>query len=102
MSARYHRAGLIGVLALLLAVATGCGHRPPAPVEERSLAQPKHRVEVNGSYRVVPGDTLHGIAFSYGLDAAQLAKWNGISSPFTIYPDQLIRLTPPDPKRSAT
>ena len=46
------------------------------------------------------GDTLHAIAFNYGLDWRDLAGWNGIGSPYTIYPDQELRLSPPQPEVS--
>jgi lipoprotein NlpD len=41
------------------------------------------------------GDSLHAIAFKFGLDWRDLAAWNGLSAPYTIYPDQQIRLSPP-------
>lgn len=51
----------------------------------------------DGYYRVRKGDTLHAIAFKFGLDWRQIAGLNGISSPYTIYPDQELRLgTSPD------
>jgi lipoprotein NlpD len=40
------------------------------------------------------GDTLFTIAFRHDLDHRDLAGWNGIKSPYVIYPDQLLRLTP--------
>lgn len=40
------------------------------------------------------GDTLFGIAFRNGIDARDLAEWNGISPPYTIYPGQNLRLYP--------
>jgi lipoprotein NlpD len=44
-------------------------------------------------YRIRSGDTLHGIAFRYGLDHRDLARWNGIKPPYVIYPDQVLKLT---------
>ena len=41
------------------------------------------------------GDTLYSIAWSYGQDYRLVAKWNGISSPYTIHPGQRIRIAPP-------
>lgn len=46
------------------------------------------------SHIVQRGDTLFSISFRYGLDVKQLARWNRISSPYTIYPGQRIRLFP--------
>ena len=44
------------------------------------------------SYRVLSGDTLYSIAFRHGLDYRSLAQINGIAPPYTIYPNQIIRL----------
>ncbi|MCI4568832.1 peptidoglycan DD-metalloendopeptidase family protein [Lysobacter sp. CFH 32150] len=40
------------------------------------------------------GDTLYGIAFRNGIDVRDLAAWNGIAPPYTIYPGQSLRLYP--------
>lgn len=48
-----------------------------------------------GSYRVVKGDTLYSIAFRNKVDFRDLAAWNGIGSPYTIWPGQDLRLSPP-------
>lgn len=40
------------------------------------------------------GDTLYGIAFRNGIDVRDLAAWNGIATPYTIYPGQSLRLYP--------
>jgi lipoprotein NlpD len=55
----------------------------------------KRQLDADGSYYVRKGDTLYAIAFSYGLDAMEVAKLNGISSPYTIYPGQKLKLMPP-------
>ncbi len=44
------------------------------------------------THRVVPGDTLFSIAWRYGFKYQELAKYNGISTPYNIYPGQVIRL----------
>jgi lipoprotein NlpD len=46
-------------------------------------------------YEVVSGDTLYKIAMQYGLDYREIARWNGIEAPYTIYPRQQLRLDPP-------
>ncbi|MFC3123301.1 peptidoglycan DD-metalloendopeptidase family protein [Agaribacter flavus] len=43
-------------------------------------------------YTVKPGDTLFSIAFYSGNAYRDLAKWNNIAPPYSIYPNQLIRL----------
>jgi len=51
-------------------------------------------------YRVVRGDTLYGIAFKHGLDWRDLATWNGIEPPYTIYPGELLQLGD-EPRRAS-
>ena len=76
-------------LAILLA---GCG---PGWSPERSNAQPSERLTQEGRYRVQSGDSLPVIAFNFGLDWRDIAEWNGIAAPYTIFPDQELRLSPP-------
>lgn len=47
-----------------------------------------------GSYQVVHGDTLYSIAFRNKVDFRDLAQWNNIQPPYTIWPGQLLRLSP--------
>ena len=89
LSVRFY-AGL--VCALLM---SACTFHNPAPIVDHSEGAPGPSQNPAGTYRVRPGDTLFGIAFSYGLDQRQLASWNNIVEPFTIYPEQLLRLTAP-------
>lgn len=44
------------------------------------------------SYTVVRGDTLSGIATKTGTNWQDIAKLNGISSPYIIYPGQVLKL----------
>jgi lipoprotein NlpD len=80
----------------LLALLTGCGVAPRAVVVDRN--PPPQRptpTQSTGSEHIVQrGDTLYGIAFRHGLDYRQVASWNGIPAPYTIYPGQRIRLHP--------
>ncbi|MEI7038143.1 peptidoglycan DD-metalloendopeptidase family protein [Fulvimonas yonginensis] len=83
--------------ALLLAA---CG-----PTRRTVVVQPSNRSypaqahasapDARGTYRVVRGDTLYSIAFRHGLDFRALAAWNRIAPPYTIWPGQQLRLTPP-------
>jgi len=41
------------------------------------------------------GETLFSIAWRYGHDAEELARWNGLGDGSLIHPGQLIRLSPP-------
>jgi lipoprotein NlpD len=51
-------------------------------------------VRHGGSYQVAKGDTLYSIAFRNGVDFRDLARWNGIDAPYTIWPGQVLRLSP--------
>ncbi len=46
------------------------------------------------SYTVHRGDTLYSIAWHYGLDYQDVARWNGISPPYTIQPGEHVALYP--------
>jgi lipoprotein NlpD len=48
-----------------------------------------------GYYQVHPGETLYSIAWRFDLNYRELARWNDISSPYTIYPGQRLRMNPP-------
>ncbi|WHZ20811.1 MAG: Murein hydrolase activator NlpD [Rhodanobacteraceae bacterium] len=45
-------------------------------------------------YTVARGDTLYSIAFAHGMDVRELAAINGIPSPYTIHPGQVLKLKP--------
>ena len=85
--------GRVLLLAGALAMLAACGR---ANVVRREPARPavQQAIPASGEYRVLRGDTLYGIAFRHGLDYRQVAAWNGIRAPYTIYPGQIIRLTP--------
>lgn len=92
------------IVVLLLA---GCARFEPRVMVEsdRTRAQAArataaHRAapkSAHADYVVVRGDTLYGIAFRNKLDFRDLAAWNNINAPHTIYPGQGLRLTPPSP-----
>ena len=91
------------VLALALSLA-GCASDGPAPVEDRStggaytrpaqpVPPPVRSTTSSGTYRVQRGDTLYSIAFRNGVDFRDLADWNSIPPPYTIYPGRELRLS---------
>jgi lipoprotein NlpD len=59
-----------------------------------------HAQVPGGVYTVRTGDTLYSIAFRNAVDFRDLAQWNQIATPYTIWPGQRLRLSPP--VRSAT
>ena len=63
-----------------------------APVLNQNNSISTHAV----SYIVKPNDTLYSIAWQSGKDYKELAKWNGISTPFTIY--SCLLYTSPSPR----
>jgi lipoprotein NlpD len=65
------------------------GSKPAAASQQRASR------DVSAQHVVVRGDTLYGIAFRNKLDHRDLAAWNNISPPHTIYPGQMLRLSPP-------
>ena len=45
-------------------------------------------------YTVKSGDTLYSIAWRYEKDYRDIARWNGITAPYAIYPGQRLTMTP--------
>jgi lipoprotein NlpD len=95
-------------LALMLAILLGgCGsarvvrqpgtHHAAGPVR---VSAPKY----GATATVHRGDTLYGIATRNGISALDLAVWNDVPPPYTIYPGQRLRLYPSarPPKSSTT
>jgi lipoprotein NlpD len=64
---------------------------PPSGAHSQVVAQARTPIP-GGSYQVVKGDTLYSIAFRNGVDFRDLAQWNGISAPYTIWPGQWLKL----------
>jgi len=79
------------VLLIAACLLPGCSGW--VPEEDSKTYKDSYAVTPDGHYRVRKGDTLHAIAFNFGLDWRDIAAWNGIRSPYTIYPDQDLRLT---------
>lgn len=79
----------------------GCVTDQPAPVVDLSsssvnpAALPVASSATGGTYRVLRGDTLYAIAFKHGVDYRDLATWNGIAAPYTIFAGQELRLSAP-------
>lgn len=75
-----------------MVTAAGCGGgKAVAPVNDLGSG-PRWRPPV---HTVVPGDTLYGVAWRYGLDYRQLARWNHLTPPYRILAGGKLRLTAP-------
>lgn len=68
---------------------------PGAPGAAAGRSMPARTPIPGGSYRVAKGDTLYSIAFRNGVDFRDLAQWNKVAAPYTIWPGQRLRLSPP-------
>lgn len=68
---------------------TAGGSRAPSAVPVKSVPRP------GASVVVKRGDTLYAIARQHNITPLDLATWNNLSSPNTIYPGQTLRLYPP-------
>ena len=81
------------IFAMLLLTACGSSR----VIRESGAARTTPRVSTpkyGATAAVQRGDTLYGIAFRNGIDVRDLAAWNGIAPPYTIYPGQSLRLYP--------
>ena len=78
----------------------------PAPVQPVSQPAPAASSGPGGTYTVKSGDNLSGIGVKTGASWRAIAQLNGISAPYTIYPNEILRLpgssAAPAPTTSAT
>lgn len=96
---RAARIALVPLVALLLALA-GCGtskvvREGGSPQARASTPKPGQSVTVR------KGDNLYRLAVNNGISPLDLAMWNGIQPPYTIYPGQKLRLYPSSGSRRA-
>ena len=75
--------------------------KEPGATTSQQSAKPKVKavkkpvVQNKAGYHIVnQGDTLYSIAWRYNFDYKQVASWNQVKAPYTIYPGQVIRLKP--------
>src|SRR3546814_1478507 len=84
-----------GLAALSLLVLAACSSSVVREGGSR-VSTPKY-----GATAVVKrGDNLYRIATNNGITTLDLATWNDIDPPYTIYPGQRLRLYPGDGRRS--
>ncbi|MGO4223323.1 peptidoglycan DD-metalloendopeptidase family protein [Lysobacter sp. TAF61] len=85
------------IAALLATAVGGCASTKVtrAPGGGSTATTVKPSVPKYGKTVVVQrGDTMYRVASSNGIRAVDLAAWNGIPAPYTIYPGQRLRLYP--------
>jgi len=78
-------------LILICILAACSSHQINAPVGDRS----ERPLRNPDTHRVRQGDTLFSVAFLYGNTVEELAAWNRLRAPYSIYKDQQLRLTAP-------
>lgn len=76
------------------ASASGYTQQPAGIPQHADTRLPARTPIPGGSYVVTRGDTLYSIAFRKGVDFRDLAQWNAIAAPYTIWPGQRLTLTP--------
>ncbi|MGI9289635.1 MAG: peptidoglycan DD-metalloendopeptidase family protein [Pseudomonadales bacterium] len=88
------------IIALLLCALGGCarGLVPVIDLNQPAYSEARTNAKVGSVYTVVRGDSLHSIAWQYGLHYRQLAAANGIAAPYTIYPGQRLNLSNRSPR----
>ncbi len=97
----------------LILFVNGCSSTVQAPVDSRaklpsadtqasysqSIANLPSAEQQRDYHIVDRGDTLYSIAWRYGHDYRDVARWNDISGKYVIFPGQFIRLKP-DPNKA--
>jgi len=86
------------VVLLILAACSASVVREISPGTVRTTSVAKPGVSVT----VQRGDSLYAIAFRNGVEFRDLAAWNRIGPPYTIYPGQSLRLYPGGAGASST
>ena len=85
----------VGALALLLLALAACGKstvvRTPGAGSSVS-GQAASKGQPGASVVVQRGDTLYGIARRHGVAVTDMARWNNLQPPYTIYPGQRLAL----------
>jgi lipoprotein NlpD len=90
------RVVLVGIVVAALAACTSTVVRRTGTTSTSPAPAPVSTPKYGATAQVQRGDTLYGIAFRNGIDVRDLAAWNSLSAPYTIYPGQRLRLYPRD------
>lgn len=86
------------IVFLSIAYLQSCSSRTaPAPVVLlNSQLEEEDEGYTSSTYEVKPGDTLYAIAWYTGNDYRDLAKFNNLSTPYRIFPGQILRTRAPE------
>ncbi len=84
------------VLAAMLVAGCGSTRVIRAPAAQRSPAARVSAPKYGATATVQKGQTLYRIAVENGISPLDLAMWNTVPPPYTIYPGQRLRLYPQD------
>ncbi|MDH5786395.1 MAG: peptidoglycan DD-metalloendopeptidase family protein [Chromatiales bacterium] len=71
-------------ITLLLVIVAGCGRMLPMGGRDELV-----------KYTVSEGETLYSISWRYGYDYREVAGWNNIRPPYSIYPGQVLYIIAP-------
>lgn len=83
---------IIPAILLVSVLLNACAPPRPAPVVSREVGHTREHASRPGLYKVRSGDTIYSIAWRYGLDYREFARWNNIRSPYRIYPGLGLRV----------
>ena len=73
----------------------------PAPGGRATVPAPVSQPRPGATTVVQRGDTLYSIATRNGVSVLDVASWNALAPPYTIYPGQRLRLSPVGPRPAA-
>ena len=90
------------MLRAILITACACLLASCSSTVVREGATPVHASKPGATVVVKRGDNLYRIATRNGISTLDLATWNNISPPYTIYPGQRLRLYSGDGRRTAS
>ena len=93
-----HRFLLAGLASVALLAVAACGSSRVVREGGARASTPKY----GATTTVRRGDTLYRIATNNGITTLDLATWNNIAPPYTIYPGQQLRLYPGNARRTTT
>ncbi len=82
------------LLLLVVSLISGCISFVKPKVKKHTNSYLKSSPQLVTHHHVKAGETLYSIAFEYGRDHRDIARWNRIKKPYTIYPKQKLRIVP--------